>query len=55
MVFSGVADHMTIAKEEIFGPVQSILKFTDLDEVNLGLARGTRKLLLQAIEMANPG
>ena len=35
-VFSGVADHMTIAKEEIFGPVQSILKFTDLDEVNLG-------------------
>lgn len=27
---------MSIAKEEIFGPVQSILKFTDLEEVNLG-------------------
>lgn len=24
---------MTIAKEEIFGPVMSLLKFTDLDEV----------------------
>ncbi|ONK69458.1 uncharacterized protein A4U43_C05F23090 [Asparagus officinalis] len=26
-------DDMAIAKEEIFGPVQSILKFRDLDEV----------------------
>ena len=25
-VFSGVEDNMTLAKEEIFGPVQSILK-----------------------------
>ncbi|KAF9688207.1 hypothetical protein SADUNF_Sadunf02G0173100 [Salix dunnii] len=32
-VFSNVQDEMSIAKEEIFGPVQSILKFKDLDEV----------------------
>jgi len=32
-VFSGVTDDMTIARDEIFGPVQSILKFRDTDEV----------------------
>ena len=32
-VFAGVEDHMTIAKEEIFGPVMSIMKFKDIDEV----------------------
>ncbi|XP_033329279.2 aldehyde dehydrogenase [Megalopta genalis] len=32
-VFADVADHMTIAKEEIFGPVQQILKFSSLNEV----------------------
>lgn len=32
-VFSGVTDNMRIAKEEIFGPVQSIFKFKDIDEV----------------------
>ncbi|XP_076064075.1 aldehyde dehydrogenase 1A1 [Oratosquilla oratoria] len=32
-VFSNVTDEMTIAKEEIFGPVQSILKFSTMDEV----------------------
>ncbi|KAK8951690.1 hypothetical protein KSP39_PZI004154 [Platanthera zijinensis] len=32
-VFSDVKDEMEIAKDEIFGPVQSILKFKDLDEV----------------------
>lgn len=32
-VFSGVEDTMRIAKEEIFGPVQSILKFSSLEEV----------------------
>ena len=32
-VFAGVTDDMTIAKEEIFGPVMSILKFKDIDEV----------------------
>jgi len=32
-VFSDVTDEMTIAKEEIFGPVQSIIKWKELDEV----------------------
>ncbi|XP_065873986.1 benzaldehyde dehydrogenase, mitochondrial-like [Euphorbia lathyris] len=32
-VFSNVNEDMLIAKDEIFGPVQSILKFKDLDEV----------------------
>lgn len=32
-VFSNVSDDMTIAREEIFGPVQSILKFDTFDEV----------------------
>ncbi|XP_061100913.1 aldehyde dehydrogenase family 1 member A3 isoform X1 [Conger conger] len=32
-VFSGVKDHMRIAKEEIFGPVQCIMKFKSQDEV----------------------
>ncbi|CAL1526967.1 unnamed protein product [Lymnaea stagnalis] len=32
-VFSNVTDDMRIAKEEIFGPVQQILKFKDLDDV----------------------
>ncbi|XP_071449716.1 aldehyde dehydrogenase, mitochondrial isoform X2 [Hetaerina americana] len=32
-VFADVTDDMQIAKEEIFGPVQQILKFKDLDEL----------------------
>ncbi|GAU28716.1 hypothetical protein TSUD_216220 [Trifolium subterraneum] len=32
-VFSNVQDDMAIAKDEIFGPVQTILKFKDNDEV----------------------
>lgn len=32
-VFANVKDDMTIAKEEIFGPVQQIIRFKDLDEV----------------------
>jgi betaine-aldehyde dehydrogenase len=32
-VFDGVTDDMTIAREEIFGPVLSVLSFTDEDEV----------------------
>lgn len=32
-VFSNVQDDMLIAKDEIFGPVQSILKYRDLEEV----------------------
>jgi aldehyde dehydrogenase (NAD+) len=46
-VFSDVTDDMTIAKDEIFGPVQSILKFDSLEEVitranntSYGLAAG---------------
>src|SRR5262249_51799155 len=32
-VFADVRDEMTIAREEIFGPVMSIIKFDGLDEV----------------------
>ncbi|KAG1364074.1 putative Aldehyde dehydrogenase family 2 member B7, mitochondrial [Cocos nucifera] len=32
-VFSDVKDEMAIAREDIFGPVQSILKFKDLNEI----------------------
>uniref|UniRef100_A0A2K5EFP1 aldehyde dehydrogenase (NAD(+)) n=1 Tax=Aotus nancymaae TaxID=37293 RepID=A0A2K5EFP1_AOTNA len=32
-VFSSVTDEMRIAKEEIFGPVQQIMKFKSLDDV----------------------
>ncbi|HEV3437707.1 MAG TPA: aldehyde dehydrogenase family protein [Gemmata sp.] len=40
-VFCDVKDDMKIAKEEIFGPVMSILRFKDVDEV---LDRGNRTL-----------
>ncbi|HCC5514110.1 TPA: aldehyde dehydrogenase family protein, partial [Salmonella enterica subsp. enterica serovar Typhi str. CT18] len=32
-VFTDVTDEMTIAREEIFGPVMSVLEFSDEDEV----------------------
>ena len=32
-VFADVQDHMKIAEEEIFGPVMSIIKFRNMDEV----------------------
>ena len=32
-IFAEVQDHMRIAREEIFGPVMSILKFSTIDEV----------------------
>jgi aldehyde dehydrogenase (NAD+) len=32
-VFAGVEDDMDIAQDEIFGPVMSVLRFRDLDEV----------------------
>lgn len=32
-VFADVKDNMTIAKEEIFGPVQQLIRFKNLDEV----------------------
>ena len=38
-VFADVQDEMKIAQEEIFGPVMSILKFKDVDEV---VQRGNR-------------
>ena len=33
-VFSNVTDDMTIARDEIFGPVQSILKWSSIDEAS---------------------
>ncbi|MBI2826175.1 MAG: aldehyde dehydrogenase family protein [Planctomycetia bacterium] len=32
-LFAGVNDEMSIAKDEIFGPVLSVLKFKDVDEI----------------------
>ena len=32
-IFADVKDDMKIAKDEIFGPVMSVLKFKDVDEV----------------------
>ncbi|GLU11243.1 hypothetical protein SLE2022_280010 [Rubroshorea leprosula] len=56
-VFSNVLDDMLIAKDEIFGPVQSISKFSDLEEVvrranatRYGLAAG---VFTQNIDTAN--
>ncbi|MBA0773783.1 hypothetical protein Gotri_009036 [Gossypium trilobum] len=56
-VFSNVMDDMLIAKDEIFGPVQSILKFKDIDEVirranntRYGLAAG---VFTKSVETAN--
>ncbi|KAK8582856.1 hypothetical protein V6N13_069624 [Hibiscus sabdariffa] len=56
-VFSNVQDDMLIAKDEIFGPVQTILKFKDIDEVirrangsGYGLAAG---VFTQDIDTAN--
>jgi aldehyde dehydrogenase (NAD+) len=39
-VFSGVADEMKIAREEIFGPVMSVMRFSDVGEV-IGRANDT--------------
>lgn len=60
-VFADVNDNMTIAKEEIFGPVMSILKFKDVDEViqrannsNYGLGAGlVTKNVETAIKVSN--
>jgi aldehyde dehydrogenase (NAD+) len=40
-VFSDVQDEMKIAQEEIFGPVMSIIKFKDIDEV---IQRGNKTM-----------
>lgn len=60
-VFADVQDEMTIAKEEIFGPVMSIMKFKDIDEViarannsNYGLGAGVvTKDLNKALKISN--
>ena len=60
-VFTDVQDNMTIAKEEIFGPVMSILKFKDIDEVikrandsNYGLGAGVvTKNIENALKISN--
>jgi len=60
-VFSDVTDDMTIAKKEIFGPVQSILKFKTVDEVieranetEYGLASGVlTNDINKALKIAN--
>lgn len=60
-VFSDVTDEMTIAKEEIFGPVMSIIKYKDIDEViarannsNYGLGAGVvTKDMGKALKIAN--
>lgn len=60
-VFSDVHDHMTIAQEEIFGPVMSIMRFKNLDEVidranktMYGLAAGVwTKDVSKALAIAN--
>ncbi|KAM9331107.1 aldehyde dehydrogenase 1A1-like [Gastrophryne carolinensis] len=60
-VFSNVKDEMRIAKEEIFGPVQQIMKFKTIDEVikranntTYGLAAGVfTKNLDKAITISN--
>jgi len=59
-IFSGVTDDMEIAKDEIFGPVMSIMKFGSIDEVvkrandsNYGLAAGlVTKSLDTALHMS---
>ncbi|KAJ8980941.1 hypothetical protein NQ317_000951 [Molorchus minor] len=59
-IFSDVTDDMTIAKEEIFGPVQSIFKFNTLEEAieranktEYGLAAGViTKNIYNALEFS---
>ena len=60
-VFSDVTDDMTIAKEEIFGPVMTIMKFNNVDEVikrannsNYGLGAGVvTKSIDTALKISN--
>lgn len=47
-VFADVQDNMTIAREEIFGPVQQIIRFKKLDEV-IERANGTDYGLAAAV------
>jgi len=60
-VFSDVTDNMKIAKDEIFGPVQCLIKFKDVDEViekanatSYGLAAGcVTNDINKALKVAN--
>jgi aldehyde dehydrogenase (NAD+) len=60
-IFSDVQDNMKIAREEIFGPVMSIMRFKNLDEVidranktTYGLAAGVwTKDIGKALAIAN--
>jgi aldehyde dehydrogenase (NAD+) len=60
-VFADVRDNMKIAEEEIFGPVMTIIKFKDLDEVveranrtMYGLAAGVwTRDITKALAIAN--
>jgi aldehyde dehydrogenase (NAD+)/phenylacetaldehyde dehydrogenase len=47
-IFTGVADSMTIAREEIFGPVLSVLRFESEDDV-LGRANASRSGLAAGV------
>ncbi|KAL8042045.1 hypothetical protein ABFX02_09G024500 [Erythranthe guttata] len=51
-VFSNVKDDMLIAQDEIFGPVQSILKFKDVDKV-IKRANATRYGLAAGVFTTN--
>jgi aldehyde dehydrogenase (NAD+) len=51
-VFADVAPEMTIAQEEIFGPVLSIMPYTDEDEA-VAIANGTRYGLAGAVWAAD--
>ena len=54
-IFANVKDEMRIAREEIFGPVQSIFRFEDEDEVCEGALTGDACLTsaFQVIRRAN--
>jgi len=51
-VFAGVGETMTIAQEEIFGPVVSVMRFSDEEEA-LKLANGTAYSLAAAVWTRN--
>ena len=51
-VFADVQDNMKIAQEEIFGPVMSILKFKDIDEV---VSRANKTYLRTSRRGLDPG
>ena len=43
-VFSNVDDSNTIAKDEIFGPVQSVLKWSDVEDVLVSRPHSNRAI-----------